>query len=192
MFMGASAIFHHEFFLLPILLCLFWFMLQCWQWHEHLDLFKVNWRSLLRISVTMVLFVGVAIQLGFFSYMPAVLVLFGITVTGPWLTSHSQFWRNALFSLMMIAIVVIMLQIITIYPIWLTALMFVILAIFVLFNRSFYAFFRQKRGTMFAVAVVPFHMLYFLYSMAAFALGTLIYYHKSGLPVSRGQASGKN
>jgi hypothetical protein len=91
---------------------------------------------------------------------------------------------------MMMAIGVVMLQVVTTYPLWLTALVFLILGIFILFNRKFYAFFKEKRGMMFAVAVIPFHMLYFLYSMAAFALGTLLYYRKAGLPAE--QARGKS
>jgi glycosyltransferase involved in cell wall biosynthesis len=187
MFMTASALFHRHIILLPILLCLFWFMLQCWQWHEQLPQFEVGWPSFLKISIVFVLFVGLALQLGFLNYLPSVLILLMIIIAGPWLTRRSQFWRQAIFSLMMIAIGVVMLQVITTYPLWLTALVFLILGIFILFNRKFYAFFKQKRGMMFAIAVIPFHMLYFLYSMAAFALGTLLYYRKAGLPAEQGR-----
>lgn len=192
MFMTASALFHRQVILLPILLCLFWFMLQCWQWHEQLDQFEVGWRSFLKISFVLVIFVGLALQLGFLNYLPSILVLLGIVIAGPWLTRRSLFWRQAIFSLMMIAIVVVMLQVVMTYPLWLTALVFLILGMFILFNRRFYAFFKQKRGTMFAIAVVPFHMLYFLYSMAAFALGTFIYYRKAGLPFFTEQVRGKS
>ena len=192
MFMTASALFHRQVILLPILLCLFWFMLQCWQWHEQLDQFEVGWRSFLKIIFFFAIFVGLALQLGFLNYLPPILVLLGIVIAGPWLTRRSQFWRRAIFSLMMMAIVIIMLQIVTIYPVWLTTLVFAIFGLFILFNRKFYAFFKQKRGMMFAIAVIPFHMLYFLYSMAAFALGTLMYYRKAGLPFFNTQVGSKS
>lgn len=192
MFMTASALFHRQVILLPILLCLFWSMLQCWQWHEQLDQFEVDWRSFLKISFLCVVFVGLALRLGLLNYLPPILVLLGIVIAGPWLTRRSQFWRQAIFSLMMIVIVIVTLQVVTTYPLWLTAFVFVILGIFVLFNRRFYTFFKQKRGMMFAIAVIPFHMLYFLYSMAAFALGTLIYYRKAGMPFFTELVRGKS
>lgn len=192
LFMTASAFFHRQVILLPILFCLFWFMLQCWQWNEQLDQFEVGWRSFLKIGFFFVVFVGLALQLGFLNYLPQVFLLLGIVIVGPWLTRRSQFWREAIFSLMMVVNVIVILQVITAYPLWLTALVFLILGIFVLFNRRFYAFFKQKRGTMFAIAVIPFHMLYFIYSLTAFALGTLIYYWKAGFPYFTEQVRGKS
>lgn len=181
MFMTASALFHRQVILFPILLCLFWFMLQCWRWHEKLPQFEVDWRSFLKIIIVFVIFGSLALQMGFLQFLPSIIILLGIIIAGPWLTSRSQFWRQAIFSLTVIAVCVVMLQVVTTYPLWLTALVFLILGSFILFNLKFYAFFKQKRGTMFAIAVIPFHMLYFLYSMVAFALGTLLYYRNAGL-----------
>jgi len=39
-------------------------------------------------------------------------------------------------------------------------------------NRRFYAFFVRERGLWFAVRVVPLHVLYYLYSGVALAIGT--------------------
>jgi hypothetical protein len=106
------------------------------------------------------------------------------------LTSRSGFWRKATFAVMMIAFGVTILGVITAYPLWLTGLVFLILGIFIFLNRKFYAFFNQKRGMMFAIAVIPFHMLYFLYSVTAFILGTILYYSKAG--VAAAQVRGKS
>jgi len=182
MFVSASALFYHQVLLLPILLSLFWIMLQCWQWREQLDRFEVSRLSLLIIGVLATIFVGLILWLKLSNYLYPMIVLLVIAITGPWLTLRSQLWRNVVFSLMMIAILTIILQVIVSCPLWLTALLFFLLGIFIFFNREFYAFFRRKRGMMFAVAVIPLHMLYFLYSMVAFALGVLIYYKKTGLP----------
>ena len=48
--------------------------------------------------------------------------------------------------------------------------------ILVAINWSVYHFFYQKRGFWFAIRVIPWHWLYFLYGGLAFALGTLRYY----------------
>lgn len=40
-------------------------------------------------------------------------------------------------------------------------------------NRSFYGFLRKRRGWWFAVRAVPLHWLYYLYSVVAFAAGTV-------------------
>lgn len=45
-------------------------------------------------------------------------------------------------------------------------------ALIVALNHRFYAFFTRQRGWAFAIAVIPFHLFYYLYSVIAFALGT--------------------
>ena len=42
-----------------------------------------------------------------------------------------------------------------------------------IFNVRLYRFFLEKRGLRFAVQAIPWHWLYFVYSGAAFAIGTL-------------------
>jgi glycosyltransferase involved in cell wall biosynthesis len=49
----------------------------------------------------------------------------------------------------------------------------VLLAAIVAVNRRFYAFFAHERGLMFAVRVVPLHVLYYLYSGVALAMGVV-------------------
>ena len=46
----------------------------------------------------------------------------------------------------------------------------------VFLNREFYRFFARQRGVLFATAVIPFHLLYYLYSVAGLALGLLAAY----------------
>lgn len=57
------------------------------------------------------------------------------------------------------------------FPVWLAAPLLLAVALIVLLNYRFYAFFARKRGVMFALAVVPLHLLYYLYSVLAFVLG---------------------
>ncbi len=60
------------------------------------------------------------------------------------------------------------------HPATLIAAATALLALVVL-NREMYYFFQRARGTWFALRVVPWHTLYYLYSGLGFALGTLIY-----------------
>jgi hypothetical protein len=53
---------------------------------------------------------------------------------------------------------------------WLGALAATLVA-FVAWNREFYRFFVGARGVVFAARVVPLHVLYYLYSIAAFGIG---------------------
>jgi hypothetical protein len=50
-----------------------------------------------------------------------------------------------------------------------TAFLIVLLTLIVL-NKHFYLFLAGERGKMFALAAIPFHLLYFLFSAAAFML----------------------
>ena len=55
---------------------------------------------------------------------------------------------------------------------WAALAMALLLAVVGL-NRAFYAFFTRERGLPFAVRVVPLHILYYLYSGAALAIGVV-------------------
>ncbi len=61
------------------------------------------------------------------------------------------------------------------FEIWLWVPLLTIALFIFLLNYKFYAFFARKRGVMFALAVVPFHLLYYFYSVAAFVMGVGLY-----------------
>lgn len=54
---------------------------------------------------------------------------------------------------------------------WLVVPLLLALGLVVALNLPFYRFFARQRGILFAVEVIPFHLLYYLYSVAAFAVG---------------------
>jgi glycosyltransferase involved in cell wall biosynthesis len=60
------------------------------------------------------------------------------------------------------------------YPAALPLPFLIVLAI-ILINLRFYRFFIQKRGILFALRVIPMHILYYLYSGFSVVLGTLAY-----------------
>ena len=59
------------------------------------------------------------------------------------------------------------------FPRW-SVLPFLTAAALVLINFPFYRFFAQKRSWLFALRVLPFHLLYFLYSGIAFVCGVFV------------------
>src|SRR6185503_417643 len=61
------------------------------------------------------------------------------------------------------------------YAKWWMAAMTLPLAGVILVNFRFYKFFVAHRGLLFAAAVLPMHVLYYLYSSAVFAIGTIVY-----------------
>jgi GT2 family glycosyltransferase len=76
-------------------------------------------------------------------------------------------------------------------PAWLGLASALLLALVVV-NRRFYAFFARERGLPFAVRVVPLHVLYYLYSGVALAIGVVRHVwktrvrHSSKMKVARG------
>jgi hypothetical protein len=50
-----------------------------------------------------------------------------------------------------------------------------LLAVIVGINHDFYAFFARVKGFCFALAVAPFHVLYYLYSGVALAAGIVLH-----------------
>ncbi len=58
-------------------------------------------------------------------------------------------------------------------PAWLAAVLAIGFGTIVFLNREFYRFFGRLRGALFAAAVIPFHLLYYLYSVVGLALGLL-------------------
>lgn len=56
-----------------------------------------------------------------------------------------------------------------------------IVATIIMLNLKFYFFFLRKRGIMFTLAVIPFHFLYFFYSVVTFALVTGVHAWQTNL-----------
>jgi len=59
-------------------------------------------------------------------------------------------------------------------PLWAGVSATIVLGI-VFLNRALYIFYARERGSLFAAAVIPMHVLYFLYSGLAFGCGLLLH-----------------
>ena len=60
--------------------------------------------------------------------------------------------------------------------IWFAFFIPVLLTVFFLMNHEFYGFYLRKRGSMFTLKVIPFHILYYLYGTLGFIIGHYRYY----------------
>ncbi len=186
----VSMFFFRQAILLPVLLCLFWFLLECWLWDDRAPRFRIDRSAVLRIGVASLAFAALAFWQGVVYWLPSLLVLLANVILAPPLTKISQSLRQATFALMITILAMMLLQIIAAYPLWLIAAVCLIFGLFVFLNRKFYLFFIEMRGVAFAASVIPFHMLYFLYSVASFVLGGLVYYRNAKLSLSTEQSRG--
>jgi hypothetical protein len=100
---------------------------------------------------------------------PLGLLLTGM-LAGRWLPYCSPLWKQTLFATLVLASVSGLALLVMTFPVWLLTPLLLMLALIILLNFQFYAFFARKRGVIFALAVVPFHLLYYLYSVTAFTL----------------------
>ena len=83
---------------------------------------------------------------------------------------YSRFWRRLLFLTLMLGITSTFAILVMNFSIFLLTPLLGLIATIVVLNLKLYAFFFSKRGILFAVAVIPFHLLYFFYSTAAFVM----------------------
>lgn len=97
-------------------------------------------------------------------------VLLGL-VALPWRRERDPVWSQHFFVATVTGSVVSLLVLLFQLPGWMAVLVGGLLLLIVLLNRDFYTFFARRRGVAFAVAVFPFHLLYYLYSVVSFAVG---------------------
>jgi hypothetical protein len=63
-------------------------------------------------------------------------------------------------------------------------LIFLPVVLLLALNWQLYRFFYQRRGPVFALAVIPWHWLYYLYNNLSFGVGTLLYFARGVRPVA--------
>lgn len=115
-----------------------------------------------------------------FMLAPIGLLLIG-TIAGKRFGRLNRYVRNFLFVGMIVGVIAALAIVVLNFSIWLLMPILGLIATIIVLNIRFYAFFFKKRGLMFTIAVVPFHLLYYLYSLLTFALVTGIYTWNSNL-----------
>jgi hypothetical protein len=103
--------------------------------------------------------------------IPIALLLIGM-LAGRRFGRFNRIVRRILFFALLVGIASAFAILVMYFSVWLLTPIFGLIATIIVLSLKFYVFFIRKRGVMFALAAVPFHLLYFLYSIVAFALVT--------------------
>jgi glycosyltransferase involved in cell wall biosynthesis len=169
--LSVSAVFHNAAVLLLLLGGLSLLVIGSWRWQVALPP-AMGWRAELVTIGLVAAIVGVALSTGASGVLPflapAVLGVLAVHGAAPVrLVQTRGFFAVVLLGLAA-AIGVVLLAV----PAWIGAPFVLALGLIVVLNYELYLFFARKRGLIFAVAVVPFQLLYYFYSVLAFAAAT--------------------
>lgn len=168
--LGMTAFFHNI-IILPLIAMLFFFVVGYWSQGDGAPpLSRMTFKA---EKITIVLTLVIA-ALSLYSGRPLMLVpisllLLGMIAGRRW-GRTSIIWRRILFTTFVAASVTAFAIIVVNFSVWLLTPIFGLIGTIVVLNLRFYLFFVRKRGLIFATAVIPFHFLYYLYSIVAFAL----------------------
>ncbi len=184
LYLGLIGFFHNV-LLLPVLIGLFIIVMGYWDavgnaWVLH----RMGRRAGIWKWGLMALAGGIAVYTAQYRILWPLGIMGTSLVTGRWLYRWPVAWQRVLFAGFIggfvWGIAVLGIQ----FSFRLTVPLLFLLLIIIIFNYKLYRFFLRQRGWMFAVAVIPFHMLYYLYSLFGFALGVVIYYTRRSPDIS--------
>lgn len=170
--LAFTAYFHNMLVLLP-LAGIFFVAVGYWNWSEDVaPLSRISPRAE-KLMYALTLATG---GLALYSNRPQLLIpiallLIGM-VAGRRFGQFNRVARQFLFLALLVGIASAFAILVMNFSVWLLTPIFGLVATIMALNLRFYIFFIRKRGVMFALAAVPFHLLYFLYSIVTFALVT--------------------
>lgn len=167
-----TAFFHNIVILLP-LAAVFFVMISYWNNSEGSPpLSRISTRAEIAMYLSMGMITGLSIYLERPLMLVPVGVLFIGTLMGKRFGMFNRFFRGMLFLAMIVGIIGVFSILVVNFNVWFILPVIGLVATIIVLNIRFYAFFIRKRGFMFAFAVIPFHLLYYLYSTITFALVT--------------------
>jgi len=171
---GAMAIEFRGLFLVPLLLLLVLFLSGYWfhDWHAQ--------RSKAGVLVSIAALFGASIYLVWRHHMLALIPPLAVTLALIYLQhrflegSRSARIYSLLTGLCLAATIVFILSFMPYHP--MVVLPFVILMLVLFINSQFYIFLQGRKNFVFALAVIPFHLLYHFYNGISFCAGTVLYW----------------
>jgi glycosyltransferase involved in cell wall biosynthesis len=171
-YLGLIAFFHNV-VLLPLLGALF--LVVVGNWSDESPHFQMG---PLAIGLTSGL-IGVTAGLAWYWGTMRVVALLGFLVlvmlTDRWLPYSGRAWRRLVFGLVLLSLAGAVGSLLMSFSVRFALPFLLLLAPIIAINRAFYGFFARKQGVLFALAVIPFHLLYYAYSTAAFAAGVVFH-----------------
>ena len=172
-----GALWWQGYFLIPLFGVLFLVLGRFWV--EHAD-FRERKAGLAWTTAIMALIVGTA----YFHEMEVLIppLLLGYVLL---LTRHRYEYRSRpwLYCSIMLAVSVLAVVVFTTFYIPFHRFVFSVIVVFfavVLLNTQFYLFLSEKKGRSFALAAIPFHLLYHFYNGISFAGGAIRYFWRTG------------
>lgn len=171
---GLRYLGYANFISLPLFALIFMLVMGGWRWEDGPSRFQISPSA--RFLASLLLLVT-----GWLAYdrqIPPLLIPAGVLLATMWLgdllprlnRSPSLLYPLQLASLALAAGIVLYHL-----PLTLTIPMTLLLGIIMLLNGDLYRFFARKHGLGFALGVLPFQMLYYLYSSVAFGLSGLFH-----------------
>jgi glycosyltransferase involved in cell wall biosynthesis len=173
---GAMAVHFKGLFLVPLLLLLVLLLSGYW-FHD----WQMS-RSRLRLLVPIAGVFGVSIYLAWLHHMLALIPPLAVTLALIYLQHRflrgSRSWRiySVLTGLCLGGTAVFIVSFMPYHP--MVVLPFVILISVLFINSQFYVFLKGRRNFLFALAAIPFHLLYHFYNGISFCAGTILYWSR--------------
>lgn len=171
---AIAAFFDAVAVLVPLLASLSLLVVGYWRWRDGLP----PAMSPKAAGLTYLLFATIAL-VALFTGNAALLLLLAPALVAT-LAGHHAFrgnapWGRGFFGIVVLGFTAAVALLLLKLPVWLLALVVLSALLIVVLNYRLYAFFAQRRGVIFAIAVVPFQLLYYFYSVVALAVGTGLY-----------------
>ncbi len=167
-YLGLIAFFHHI-ILLPLIAGLF--MLLVGTWSDGAPHYYLNRRAKMLAYLLIGVIGLLAVRSGEIRIPWLLIPMVFAMLIDRWLPHSNRLWQRTAFGVMVLALVTCVALLFQTYTVWLGAPVLLLALLIMLINRRFYVFFARQQGVLFMLAVVPFHFLYYLYSLVALAAG---------------------
>ena len=170
-YLGIGAIFFHPLVILPLLAGLYIAVISSWQVFGSSLLMRMSIKAEVFTYLLLVAVSGLAIIFGFPELLLSSGVLLALMLIGRALPVHGDTLRSFLFDLIVISFIATLVLLLFNYPLWTVLPLILVVTLILWLNRNYYLFLARIRGSIFALAVLPFQLFYYLYSIIAFGAG---------------------
>ena len=171
----AVFMFQPNLLVLPLLTILFMCSAASWHWMERAPQLELNEALEKSIYGMMAVILLLSLWNGQSYLITGFVILLPLFLLAQLFVNAHAAFRYLLYLSITVLFAIEFFILLASYPLLLTIPLLIYLSVIILLNQRFYRFLLHKRGILFAVAALPMHLLYYLYSFAAFAVVTLIH-----------------
>lgn len=168
LYLGLAA-FSHNLLFLPLLTGLL--LILGGSWTGDAPHFRLSRLASVLVYLSIGAIAVLALHFGMVQMLlPLALLVFGIVVDRL-RPQPGAFWSRVVFHSVVLGLAAGLVLLLMSLPIRLVVALLLGLFLMVLLNYQFYGYFARKQGVKFALAAIPFHWFYYLYSVFAFSMG---------------------